>query len=195
MSATFADRDDHEDMGWMEPALGPERPPPLFGTPVPARGLCWNPGGHGLGTTGSQQPVGPAVEPSILPASGCRSPECLTDSSHFPGRRSKPAATVPLGVPVIAAPPVHREEAPLAVESSGKSAGNPRLYELIEDSPKEGASPTIWAWPQIIDYLKVASQPVQGPWPPHQNRRPDPDAESMPTAVPDSRAANPFSNP
>ena len=82
----------------------------------------------------------------------------------------------------------------MAVESSGESAGNPRLYELIKDSPQQGASPTIWAWPQIIDYLKVAAQPVQGPWPPHQHRRPDPDAESMPTAVPDSRANNPFTD-
>lgn len=73
----------------------------------------------------------------------------------------------------------------MPIESSGHSAGNPRLYEVIEGAPKEGASPTIWAWPQIIDYLKVAGQPVQGPWPPHQERRPDPDAESLPRAVPD----------
>jgi hypothetical protein len=73
----------------------------------------------------------------------------------------------------------------MAVESSGMSAGNPRFYELIEDSPKEGASPTIWAWPQITEYLKVAAQPDQGPWPPHQNPRPDPDADTMPVAVPD----------
>jgi hypothetical protein len=26
---------------------------------------------------------------------------------------------------------------------------------------------------------------VQGPWPPHQERRPDPDADSSPTAVRD----------
>ena len=73
----------------------------------------------------------------------------------------------------------------MPIESSGHSAGNPRLYEVIEGAPKEGTSPTIWAWPQIIDYLKVAGQPVQGPWPPHQERRPDPDAEGMPRAVPD----------
>ncbi len=72
----------------------------------------------------------------------------------------------------------------MAVESSGRSAGNPRLYELIEGSPTEGDSPTIWAWPQLTEYFKVAGQPVQGPWPPHQDRRPDPDSE--PTAVPDS---------
>ncbi len=73
----------------------------------------------------------------------------------------------------------------MPVESSGHSAGNPRLYELVEHAPKSGPSPTVWAWPQLIDYLKVAGQPVQGPWPPHQEPRPDPDADSMPTAVPD----------
>lgn len=73
----------------------------------------------------------------------------------------------------------------MAVETSGHSSGNPRLYELIEDTPKEGPSPTVWAWPQLIDHLKVAGQPVQGPWPPHQERRPDPGAESLPVAVPD----------
>jgi hypothetical protein len=78
----------------------------------------------------------------------------------------------------------------MAIESSGESPGNPRLYELIKDSPKTGASPTVWAWPQIIDHLKVAGQPVQGPWPPHQERRPDPDAESLPVAVPDPQSSN-----
>ncbi len=78
----------------------------------------------------------------------------------------------------------------MAIESTGKSRGNPRLYELIEHSPKTGKSPTVWAWPQLIDYLKVAGQPVQGPWPPHQERRPDPDEESMPVAVPDPQGSN-----
>lgn len=76
----------------------------------------------------------------------------------------------------------------MAVESSGHSRGNPRLYELIENAPKTGKSPTMWAWPQLIDYLKVAAQPVQGPWPPHQEPRPDPEADSMPVAVPDPAA-------
>jgi hypothetical protein len=74
----------------------------------------------------------------------------------------------------------------MPIESDGHSRGTPRLYELIEDSPREGPSPTVWAWPQLIDHLKVASQPVQGPWPPHQHPRPDPDAESLPFAVPDT---------
>jgi hypothetical protein len=77
----------------------------------------------------------------------------------------------------------------MAVESSGHSPGNPRLYELIEHAPKTGKSPTVWAWPQLVDYLKVAGQPVQGPWPPHQERRPDPEAESLPVAVPDPQSS------
>ena len=64
-----------------------------------------------------------------------------------------------------------------------------RRYELIEHAPKTGKSPTVWAWPQLVDYLKVAGQPVQGPWPPHQQPRPDPDAESMPVAVDDPESA------
>ncbi len=44
---------------------------------------------------------------------------------------------------------------------------------------------------ELIEYLKVAAQPVQGPWPPHQHPRPDPEAESTPVAIADpaSRAA------
>ena len=38
------------------------------------------------------------------------------------------------------------------------------------------------------EYLKVAAQPVQGPWPPHQRARPDPDEDSLPVAVPDPQA-------
>lgn len=74
-------------------------------------------------------------------------------------------------------------------EKSGHGRGNPKIYELIEHSPKEGNSPTIWAWPQIIDYFKVAGQPVQGPWPPHQEPRPDPSDESLPVAIPDPQSA------
>lgn len=75
-------------------------------------------------------------------------------------------------------------------ERSGHSRGNPRLYELIEHSPKTGKSPTIWSWPQIVEYLKVAGQPVQGPWPPHQEPRPDPTDESLPVAVPDPQSTS-----
>ena len=60
------------------------------------------------------------------------------------------------------------------------------MYELIENAPKTGKSPTVWAFPEFVDFLKVAGQPVQGPWPPHQRPRPDPtDEESGPVAVPD----------
>jgi hypothetical protein len=71
----------------------------------------------------------------------------------------------------------------MRIESDGHSRGNPRLYELIEHAPKTGKSPTVWAWPELIDYLKVAGQPVAGPR--LLMRRPDPDYESLPTAVPD----------
>lgn len=74
----------------------------------------------------------------------------------------------------------------MTVETDGHSLGNPRMYELFEQAPKQGRSPTVWAFPQFVEFLKVAGQPVQGPWPPHQQRRPDPDeTESLPVAVPD----------
>jgi len=64
----------------------------------------------------------------------------------------------------------------------------------IEDAPKTGKSPTVWAWPQLVDYLKIAGQPVSGPWPPHQEPRPDPDYETGPVAVPDPRSADTAEN-
>jgi hypothetical protein len=76
----------------------------------------------------------------------------------------------------------------MRIESDGHSRGNPRLYELIENAPKEGKSPTVWAWPQLIDYLKVAGQPVAGPWPPHQEPRPDPEEDTLPVAVADPQS-------
>ncbi|MGH3806273.1 MAG: hypothetical protein ACRDRU_06495 [Pseudonocardiaceae bacterium] len=71
----------------------------------------------------------------------------------------------------------------MAIESDGHSRGNPRIYELIENAPKVGKSPTIWAWPEVVDWLRVAGQPVPGPWPPHQKPRPNPEEESLPEAV------------
>jgi len=71
----------------------------------------------------------------------------------------------------------------MAIESDGHSRGNPRIYELIESAPKTGKSPTIWAWPEVVDWLRVAGQPVPGPWPPHQRPRPNPEEESLPEAV------------
>ena len=78
----------------------------------------------------------------------------------------------------------------MPIESDGHHEGNPRMYELFENAPKTGKSPTVWAFPQLVDYLKVAGQPVQGPWPPHQEPRPDPTAvEAGPVAVPDPLSA------
>ena len=77
----------------------------------------------------------------------------------------------------------------MAIESSGHSRGNPRIYELIENAPKTGKSPTIWAWPEIVDWLRIAGQPVPGPWPPHQQPRPEPEEESLPQAVAESPRA------
>jgi len=71
----------------------------------------------------------------------------------------------------------------MAIESDGHSRGNPRLFELIENAPKVGKSPTIWAWPEVVDWLRIAGQPVPGPWPPHQQPRPNPEEESLPVAV------------
>lgn len=81
----------------------------------------------------------------------------------------------------------------MAIESDGHSRGNPRIFELIENAPKTGKSPTIWAWPEVVDWLRVAGQPVPGPWPPHQQARPNPEDESVPTAVvePERRESTP----
>ena len=80
----------------------------------------------------------------------------------------------------------------MRIESSGHSRDNPRLFELVEavpkTGPKTGKSPTVWAWPELMDYLKVAGQPVAGPWPPHQEPRPDPEEDSLPVAVRDPEA-------
>jgi hypothetical protein len=73
----------------------------------------------------------------------------------------------------------------MRIESDGHSRANPRLFELIEHSPKTGPGATVWSWPQVIDHLKVAGQPVSGPWPPHQEPRPDPEEDSLPVAIAD----------
>jgi hypothetical protein len=73
--------------------------------------------------------------------------------------------------------------------------GNPRIFELIEHAPKvnkDPTSPTIWAWPEVVDMLKIAGQPVPGPWPPHQVPRPDPSGEEIPIAVPEKRLPSSF---
>ncbi len=75
----------------------------------------------------------------------------------------------------------------MADEDFKASPGSPRIYELVEDHPKAGKlgdnRNTIWAWPEVVDMLKVAGQPVPGPWPPHQQRRPEPEEALEPTAV------------
>jgi hypothetical protein len=42
-------------------------------------------------------------------------------------------------------------------------AGNPRMYELIEHAPKTGKSPTIWAFPGVVEWLKVAGVAIPEP--------------------------------
>ncbi len=37
----------------------------------------------------------------------------------------------------------------MPVESSGKERGNPRMFALIENSPKTGESPTVWGFPTV----------------------------------------------
>lgn len=70
------------------------------------------------------------------------------------------------------------------------SPGSPRIYELIQDAPgknnkdRPGGDNSVWAWPEVTEFLKIAGQPVPGPWPPHQQKRPDPSITSAePTAV------------
>lgn len=70
------------------------------------------------------------------------------------------------------------------------SPGSPRIYELIQDAPgknnqnRVGGDNSVWAWPEVTDFLKIAGQPVPGPWPPHQEARPDPEVGSaVPEAV------------
>jgi hypothetical protein len=80
----------------------------------------------------------------------------------------------------------------VASEPDGPSGRNPRMAELFKDAPKTGKSPTVFAFPQLVEYLTVAGQPVQGPWPPHQQPRPDPtDIEGTPVAIPDPASAPP----
>lgn len=70
------------------------------------------------------------------------------------------------------------------------SPGSPRIFELIQDAPgknnqnRVGGDNSVWAWPEVTDFLKIAGQPVPGPWPPHQEARPDPEIGSaVPEAV------------
>jgi hypothetical protein len=78
----------------------------------------------------------------------------------------------------------------MADEDFQASPGSPRIYELIQDAPgknnqnRVGGDNSVWAWPEVTDFLKIAGQPVPGPWPPHQEARPDPEVGSaVPEAV------------
>ena len=62
----------------------------------------------------------------------------------------------------------------MAEDDFQASPGSPRIYELIQDAPGKGKPNSVWAWPEVTEFLKVAGQPVPGPWPPHQEKRPDP---------------------
>ncbi|WP_141276941.1 hypothetical protein [Pseudonocardia hydrocarbonoxydans] len=74
----------------------------------------------------------------------------------------------------------------MPIESDGYSAGNPRMYPLVEGAPRGGRS-SIHAWPQITEFLKVAARPVAGPWPPHQAPRPEPGDDTGPIAIVEPR--------
>ncbi|MGQ0678872.1 MAG: hypothetical protein ACT4OM_04310 [Actinomycetota bacterium] len=76
------------------------------------------------------------------------------------------------------------------------SPGSPRIYELIQDAPgknnrdRVGGDNSVWAWPEVTEFLKIAGQPVPGPWPPHQEPRPDPEvasAEAVAVSEPDQQ--------
>ncbi len=78
----------------------------------------------------------------------------------------------------------------MAEDDFEASPGSPRIYELIQDAPgknnqnRPGGDNSVWAWPEVTDFLKIAGQPVPGPWPPHQERRADPEVGSAePQAV------------
>lgn len=72
---------------------------------------------------------------------------------------------------------------------SGRSRGQARMYDLFADTPSGGTGATVWSFPQFVEFLKVAGQPVQGPWPPHQEPRPDPsEVEAGPVAVADPQS-------
>ncbi|WP_132425658.1 hypothetical protein [Pseudonocardia endophytica] len=57
------------------------------------------------------------------------------------------------------------------------------LFGEPDPSPTPGASPTIFDFPGMVGFMKVAGQPVAGPWPPHQQPRPDPEDEAGPVAI------------
>ncbi len=81
-----------------------------------------------------------------------------------------------------------RRRAVACVSSPTAKQGQSAAVRADGARPQDGQEPTVWAWPELVDYLKIAGQPVSGPWPPHQEPRPDPDYESGPQAVADPAA-------
>ena len=76
----------------------------------------------------------------------------------------------------------------MTTEPDDRSHRNPRMAELFgapPGSPAPGASPTVFAFPAVVEFMKVAGQPVAGPWPPHQHPRPDPEDDAGPVAIPE----------
>jgi hypothetical protein len=74
----------------------------------------------------------------------------------------------------------------MAGEPEGRPGRVPRMAELFGDDPgpdESRKSPTIFEFPAVVDFMKVAGQPVAGPWPPHQQPRPDPEDEAGPVAI------------
>lgn len=79
----------------------------------------------------------------------------------------------------------------MAIESDEHSRGNPFLYKLVKHSPKTGKSPTVWAWPQLMDYLKIAGQPCTGVLAAASGTAPRPGGGHLPVAVADPRPMSP----
>ncbi len=74
----------------------------------------------------------------------------------------------------------------MAGEPEGRAGRVPRMAELFGEDPgpdENRKSPTIFEFPAVVDFMKVAGQPVAGPWPPHQQPRPDPEDEAGPVAI------------
>ena len=89
----------------------------------------------------------------------------------------------------IGAPSCERRAMP--VESTGTARATHAFTSFSRMRRKPARARRSSLFPELIDFLKVAGQPVQGPWPPHQQPRPDPEEESMPVAVPDPEGAQP----
>lgn len=163
-------------------------------------------GEGGVGVGGVQGPGDPGETMANTDASArvlstaqgnsCRRWPPVAPLPPAPGARRRRGALVEGSVvryaPFVAQPgdSTHDPKTSVIIESDATHRGNPRLYELVEHSPKTGKSPTVWAWPALMDYLKIAGQPVQGPWPPHQEPRPDPEEDTLPVAVADPQGAS-----